>query len=63
MTKAAATFYLFRDKKREVRWKLVHRNGRIIACSGEGYRRRIDALNGIRSVKRNCKNAGIVDET
>lgn len=31
--------HYYRDKKREWRWKLVARNGRIIAVSGEGYKR------------------------
>lgn len=28
------------------RWRLVASNGRILADSGQGYRRRIDCLNG-----------------
>lgn len=33
-------FYL--DRKKEHRWRLKGRNGRIVATCGEGYRRRID---------------------
>ncbi len=33
-------FRLFRDSKGEWRWKLLSRNGREIACSGEGYKRK-----------------------
>ena len=36
-----ATFY--RDKKRETRWRLTHRNGNIVADSGEGYKNKGDA--------------------
>ena len=28
----------FKDKKGEWRWHIKARNGRIIACSGEGYK-------------------------
>ena len=39
-------FEIYRDrsKKREYRWRLKARNGRIIATSGEGYRRRSGAV-------------------
>lgn len=32
-----ARFELFLDRRDEWRWRLVHRNGNIIATSGEGY--------------------------
>ena len=35
-------FHLYRDRKREWRWHLKSRNGRITATSGEGYKRRKD---------------------
>jgi uncharacterized protein YegP (UPF0339 family) len=34
----------FRDAHGDWRWHLVARNGRIIACSGEGYRRWRDCV-------------------
>lgn len=34
---------LFKDRKGEYRWRLVAKNGRIVADSGEGYSRRRDA--------------------
>ena len=34
---------IYQDKKREWRWRIKARNGRIVADSGEGYRRRVDA--------------------
>lgn len=37
-------FHLYRDAKREWRWRLVARNGRIVATSGEGYKRKASAL-------------------
>lgn len=44
-------FQLRRDKKREWRWRLVARNGRSIAVSGEGYKRRGAALKAIHRVR------------
>lgn len=32
-------FHLYRDRKKEWRWKLI-KNGRVIADSGEGYKRK-----------------------
>lgn len=41
------TYHVFRDGKREWRWCLRARNGRIVACSGEGYKRKRDRLHGL----------------
>lgn len=35
---------LFKDKRGEWRWTLCARNGRKVATSGEGYKRRADCL-------------------
>lgn len=35
--------YYYRDRRKEWRWRLVARNGRIVACSSEGYKNRCDA--------------------
>lgn len=43
-------FEIYRDKKGEWRWRLKARNGRCIADSGEGYKRRGDAIKMIRKV-------------
>jgi len=42
-----AKLELYRDKRREWRWRLRASNGRILADSGEGYRRRASMLRGI----------------
>ena len=34
---------IYRDRKGEFRWRLAHKNGSIMADSGEGYTRRSDA--------------------
>jgi uncharacterized protein len=33
-------FILYRDKHREWRWRLKAKNGRVLADSGEGYKRK-----------------------
>jgi uncharacterized protein YegP (UPF0339 family) len=43
-------FVVYRDEKREWRWRLISANHCIIADSGEGYRRRAGALKGIKAV-------------
>ncbi len=59
----AAKFKLYKDKKGEFRWRLVHQNGRTIADSGEGYENKRGAINGIKSVKKNAPGAPIEDKT
>jgi len=34
------TMYFYRDEKKQFRWRLTSKNGRIIADSGEGYLRK-----------------------
>lgn len=46
------TFEAFRTRKKEWRWRLRAANGKIIANSGESYRRRIDCMAAIRMVKQ-----------
>jgi uncharacterized protein YegP (UPF0339 family) len=52
-----ARFELFEDAAEEWRWRLVHRNGNVIADSGEGYTRKHNAQNGMQSVRRNALGA------
>ena len=54
-------FVLYTDKKGETRFKLTARNGENILASGEGYKTKRAALNGIDSVKRNAPESPIVD--
>ena len=56
-----ARFEVFRDRADEWRWRLVHRNGNVIATSGEGYTTRRNAENGIESVMTNAPGAEIND--
>lgn len=57
-----ARFELFQDKASEYRWRLRHRNGNVIATSGEGYTRKHNALKGLRSVIANSPEAEISGE-
>lgn len=45
-----ATFTIYKDKKGEFRWRLKTKNGRIVAESGEGYKRMQGCLRGIQAV-------------
>lgn len=37
---------IYKDKSGEWRWTLVAKNGRILADSGEGYKRKLNCLAG-----------------
>ncbi len=54
-------FELYTDRGGDHRWRLRHRNGNVIADSGEGYASRQKAGQGIRSVKRDAYGAAVVD--
>ncbi|WP_435102369.1 HVO_2922 family protein [Halarchaeum sp. P4] len=58
-----ARFELFRDRGDEWRWRLRHRNGNIIATSGEGYTRKHNAQKGLRSVMQNAPEAEIIEDS
>lgn len=54
-------FVLYLDRKGEHRWKLVGRNGRILADCGEGYKRRFDRDRAIRLMRADVPGAKVVD--
>ncbi len=54
-----AKFELFEDKAGEWRWRLRHRNGNIIADSGEGYASKQKAKQGLESVRKNAGGAPV----
>jgi uncharacterized protein YegP (UPF0339 family) len=53
-----AAFEIYEDAAGEHRWRLRHRNGNVIADSGEGYSSRSAAEKAVNSVKRNAPSAG-----
>jgi amphi-Trp domain-containing protein len=54
-------FELFEDRGGEWRWRLVHRNGNVVATSGEGYTRKHNARKGLRSVMRSAPGAAVTE--
>ena len=58
----AAKFEVYKDKSGEYRWRLVHTNGQMIASSGEGYKSKESAMNGIKSVKENAPGAAVEEK-
>lgn len=60
-TGSFARFELFRDRRDEWRWRLRHRNGNVIATSGEGYTRKHNAQKGLRSVVQNAPGAEVTE--
>lgn len=60
--RSQARYELYEDQAGEWRWRLVHRNGNIIADSGEGYTRKENAKKGLDSVRRNAGDAEIEEK-
>ena len=56
-------FILYRDVKKEYRWKMVASNGNIVADSGEGYKNKKDCLATVDSIKRTVAEAPIEEES
>jgi len=56
-----ARFELYEDAAEKYRWRLVHRNGNIIADGSEGYASAQKAEQGLESVRTNAPGAYIVD--
>ena len=62
-SQSLARFEVFRDRREEWRWRLRHRNGNIIATSGEGYTRKHNAWKGLRSVMENSPDAAVTEDS
>ena len=58
-----AKFEIYKGKIGDFHWRLTHANGQVIASSGEGYTTKVNAINGLNSVKKNAPNATIEDKT
>jgi uncharacterized protein YegP (UPF0339 family) len=43
---------IYRDRKKELRWRLKTRNGRIVAEGGEGYKREAGLKRGLAAVQK-----------
>ncbi|WP_144798352.1 HVO_2922 family protein [Halorubrum depositum] len=60
LRESKARFELFEDASGKPRWRLRHRNGNVVATSGQGYSSRGKAQQGLHSVRRNALGAGIL---
>jgi len=60
LRESKARFELFEDASGKPRWRLRHRNGNVIATSGQGYSSRGKAQQGLHSVRRNALGAGFL---
>jgi uncharacterized protein YegP (UPF0339 family) len=60
LERSQSRFELYEDKGGEHRFRLRHRNGNIVATSGEGYTQRHNAQKGIESVRRNALGATVL---
>ena len=52
-----AAFEIYEDAGEEWRWRLRHRNGNVLADSGEGYSGRSEATAAVTRLKRHAPNA------
>ena len=57
----SAAFEIYEDEGGKWRWRLRHRNGNILADSGQGYASRSGAEEALNSVKQNAPNAEYVE--
>lgn len=55
-------FEVYRDAKREFRWRFWAPNTKIMADSGEGYKNKADCIAGINTLCREAKG-GVTIET
>ena len=56
-----ATFEIYEDAAGEARWRLRHRNGEIIADSGEGYASMGGARDAVDRIKQYAADADVLD--
>ncbi|WP_096592620.1 HVO_2922 family protein [Halorubrum ezzemoulense] len=57
-----AAFEIYEDAADEWRWRLRHRNGNVLADSGEGYASRSSAVEAVTGVKANAPGAETVEQ-
>ena len=58
-----AKFEIFHDRKKQYRWRLLGRNGRIIAVAGEGFTRKENCKKSITTLTKSVTNHTIIDKT
>lgn len=59
----AMKFVVYKTRRRQPwRWRLLAGNNKIIACSGESYFNRVDALYAVQLVMEQAPEANIVEK-
>lgn len=54
------TFHVFKDMRGEWRWRLKASNGKVIADSGEGYKRERSAVNAANRLAKRMTDCKVV---
>jgi uncharacterized protein YegP (UPF0339 family) len=62
-TEGQMKFHIYKDRNKHWRWRLLARNGRKIANSGEGYVRRKDCMKIISRIRTHSMFAPVEDLT
>lgn len=55
-------FEVYRDSRRQFRWRLKSGNGRVIATAGDAYKTKASCLEGIELVRQGAGTAEIEDQ-
>jgi uncharacterized protein YegP (UPF0339 family) len=50
---------VYKDEAGEYRWRMLAVNGKIVCCSGEGFRRVQEAMRSANKVRNEAKSAVI----
>lgn len=53
---------IYKDKSGQWRWRLLARNGKIIADSAEAYRRKAGAMRAVHKLQVNLVLAEVIEE-
>ena len=57
------SFELFKDAKKEFRWKLKAANGKVMAVSNDGYSTKASCQSAINLIKEGAATASVEDTT
>jgi uncharacterized protein YegP (UPF0339 family) len=57
------SFELFKDAKKEYRWKLKAANGKVMAVSNDGYSTKASCQSAINLIKEGAATASVEDTT
>lgn len=60
---AGLQFEIYRDSRKQFRWRLKAANGHVLATSSEGYKAKADCRNAIDRIKEDARNATVEDLT